>query len=43
MWKNSVAHCEKIVKDDWQQHMGHFSVKDVPPIITFLAESDSES
>jgi hypothetical protein len=31
--KKSVDHCEKIVKDDWRQYMGNFSISNIPPII----------
>jgi hypothetical protein len=43
MWKKSVDHCEKIVKDDWRQYMGNFSISNIPPIIISLVESDSAS
>jgi transposase len=43
MWANSVAHCEKLIKDDWQKLMGNFPIDDIPPIIISLAESDEES
>ncbi|KAJ3660720.1 hypothetical protein Zmor_005156 [Zophobas morio] len=43
MWTSSVIHCENIIKDDWQRMMGNTSVKDIPPVIISLGESDSES
>ncbi|EFA13655.1 hypothetical protein TcasGA2_TC016143 [Tribolium castaneum] len=44
MWRNSVKHCEKLIKDDWARYMGAFtSVDDIPPVIISLAESESDT
>lgn len=43
-WKNSIAHCEKEILDDWKKYMGNSSVDDIPPfIISLEASDDSES
>ena len=43
MWMNSVNHCERLIRDDWKRLMGNESVRDIPPIIISLADSDEES
>jgi hypothetical protein len=42
MWKNSISHCEKLIKADWLTMMGNSDIRDIPPIIISLAESDSD-
>lgn len=42
MWKNSIAHCESLIKNDWIKYMGTSSIENVPPVIISLAESDGE-
>lgn len=42
MWKNSIAHCETLIKNDWIKYMGTCSVADIPPVIISLTESDTD-